>query len=115
MGSDQNKNKTPNKLEALGYSILEKLDIKFIPQYVINNKFTVDAFLPEKNIVIQFDGDYWHGNKNTYSNPDHRQLKRMALDISQDAYMKKIGILVVRFWESEFKDANYIFSVMANL
>jgi len=104
MGADQNKRKEPNNLELLGYTILTSCGVDFIRQYVIGGKFTVDAFIPSKNIVIQFDGDYWHGKKNVYPNPDHRQIKRMALDISQDAYMRKMGIKVVRFWESDFKN-----------
>jgi len=94
----------PNKLEIMGYTFLKELGVKFIAQHIINNKFTVDAFLPDQNIVVQFDGDYWHGNKNIFKTFDHRQRKRMALDISQDKYMNKIGIKVVRFWESDFKD-----------
>lgn len=104
MGTDQNNMKEPNKLEQLGYSILETSGIDFIRQHIIGSKFTVDAFIPSKNIVIQFDGDYWHGKKDIYPSPDHRQRKRMALDISQDAYMRKLGITVIRFWESDFKD-----------
>ena len=35
---------------------------------------------------------------------DSRQDKRMKLDKSQDAYMKKCGCTILRFWESEVKN-----------
>jgi len=93
----------PNKLEIFGYSILDNLEVEYTPQHVIANKFCVDAFIPSHNIVIQFDGDYWHGHPDKFPKPDKRQLKRMRLDKSQDAYMKKCGYTVIRVWESELK------------
>ena len=35
--------------------------------------------------------------------PTERQQRRMGLDRSQDAYMAKVGIVVVRVWESDLK------------
>jgi very-short-patch-repair endonuclease len=53
--------------------------------------------------VVQFDGDYWHGNPAKYPNPTSRQKKCMALDRSQDAYLRACGYEVVRVWESELR------------
>lgn len=96
----QQKNNT-NKLEAAGYKMLKELGIKYTPQYIIANKFCVDAFIPGSNIVVQFDGDYWHGNAKLFPILSIRQKKRIALDKSQDAYLSKLGIKVVRIWENE--------------
>jgi len=90
----------PNKIEQAGYAILDSIGIDYVAQYIVSDKFTVDAFVPSKNVVIQFDGEYWHGKPDIYPNPDNRQQKRMALDNSQDAYMAKCGIKVIRFWAS---------------
>jgi len=95
--------KNPNKFETSCYKYLDENGIDYIPQYVIGNKFCVDAFIEDENIAIQFDGDYWHGNPKKYTDLDKRQRKRVALDKSQDAYMKACGIKVVRVWQSEFK------------
>ena len=63
----QNK-KGPNKLEIAGRRILETLrkdfDLKFTikEQKLLCKKFLVDIFIPSKNLIIQWDGDYWHGN-----------------------------------------------------
>lgn len=96
-----------NKLECEGNKILDEIGIDYITQFTID-KFTVDIFIPEYNIVIQWDGDYWHGHpsKKPY---DKRQIKRMNLDKSQDKYMRKVGYTVLRFWENEvYKKRNYV-------
>jgi len=99
----QMSKKGPNKLELLGRTIIKECDIDFMEQVVIADKFVVDVFIPYHNIIIQWDGDYWHGHPSKLKNgvPDTRQKKRMNLDKSQDAYMKKCGYRVLRFWEHE--------------
>lgn len=97
-------NKGPNQLEIEGRILLTSMECEFIEQYLYNGKFVVDVFIPEYNIVIQWDGDYWHGYKSRNGEYDSRQLKRMALDKSQDAYMEKCGTRVLRFWEHDVYD-----------
>jgi len=95
----QNK-KGLNKLELLGQEILKESGVLFQEQVLMFNKFLVDVFLPDYNIVIQWDGDYWHGYNGA---KDERQKNRQKLDKSQDAYMQKAGVKVLRFWEHEVK------------
>lgn len=89
------------KPETIGYSILDVLAIHYLPQHVIGTKFCVDAFVPGQGVVVQFDGDYWHGHPARFPEPDARQRKRMRLDKSQDAYMKACGYSVIRIWECD--------------
>ena len=77
--------------------------IAFQPQILVCNKFLVDALLKDAPVIVQIDGDYWHGKPEKYPNPDRRQRKRMALDKSQDAYLAKCGFRVVRVWGSELQ------------
>lgn len=93
----------PNHIEQTGYAILDSLGIAYTPQHVIGGKFCVDAFLPDSNVVVQFDGDYWHGNPAKFPAPDARQRRRMTLDASQDAYMVKCGYTVIRVWASDLE------------
>lgn len=101
----QQNNKGLNKLEKIGNEILNQLNVDYQYQVLLFDKFLVDVLIPEKNIVVQWDGDYWHGHPTKLKNgiPDKRQAKRMNLDKSQDIYMKKSGYTVLRFWESEIK------------
>lgn len=94
---------SPNNLERQGYAILDSIGLAYRPQELIADKFTVDAFLPEHNTIIQFDGDYWHGNPDKFQSLDHRQEKRVRLDRSQEAYFAKCGYTVLRFWECDIK------------
>jgi very-short-patch-repair endonuclease len=105
----------PNRFEVAAYGLLEQLGLDFIPQYIVGGRFTVDAFVPSKNVVIQFDGDYWHGNPRLYPDPDPRQRKRMGFDASQDAYMRKVGIRVIRIWQSDFANIESVTALLSNI
>ena len=96
--------KSPNKLEIAGYAILDSINIEYKKQFIINDKFTVDAYIPVKKIVLQFDGDYWHGNPEKFTTLNKHQRKRRTLDIWQDAYMTKCGYRIIRWWEHEIHD-----------
>lgn len=89
--------------ERLGYALLDALGCEYVAQHLIGGKFCVDAFLPGPRIVVQFDGDYWHGNRDKFPALDARQQRRVKLDQSQDAYMHACGFLVVRIWHSELQ------------
>jgi len=93
----------PNGVEKAGYAILDSLSVDYLPQHLIGGKFCADAFVSSTKTVIQFDGDYWHGNPVLFPNPDKRQVHRMALDRSQDAYMTTCGYTVIRLWASDIK------------
>ncbi len=98
----QQNSKKPTKIEIAGKNILLEIGIEFDEQVLIENKFVVDVLLKNKKIVIQWDGDYWHGyKKDKNGNLDQRQLKRIKLDKSQDEYMLKCGYKILRFWEHE--------------
>ena len=88
-----------SKIERIGYSILNEFRVDYFPQYLIGKKFLVDAFIPGNDLVIQFDGDYWHGNPEKFPCPEPKQIKRIHMDKSQDAYMVACGYRVFRFWE----------------
>lgn len=90
------------RVETAGYALLAETGIMFDRQFPYANKFVVDAWIPRVRLVVQFDGDYWHGNPAWFTpdDLDHRQKKRMRLDISQDAYIRRCGDRVLRMWGS---------------
>lgn len=96
----QQNTKEPTSLERAGCALLDALGVEYKTQVLICDKFTVDVLVPSKNLVIQWDGDYWHGFGGA---KDDRQKKCASLDWSQDAYMRKAGYTVLRFWEHEVK------------
>jgi very-short-patch-repair endonuclease len=86
----KNKRYSFTRPEIALYSAMESKGIDFIKQYVLNNKFAVDAYIPKSNTLIQVDGNYWH-------NLDRVKKK----DKSFNAYAKKCGYRVVRLWEKD--------------
>jgi len=79
-----------NKLELKWRKILQDIWVEFEEQVIMFNKFCVDVYIKSKNIVIQWDWEYWHNKP-----------KRKQLDKSQDAYMKKCWVKVLRFTDKE--------------
>lgn len=100
----QQHHKGLNKLELEGNKILDELNIKYQNQILMFNKFCVDVLIEKFNLIIQWDGIYWH------SKP-----KRKLLDISQDAYLTKCGYKVLRFTDKEvYNNRDEIKNVIRN-
>jgi len=89
------------KAERLGYALLDGLGVEHLRQATFGGKFTPDAVIPSARLVVQFDGDYWHDRKGTSN--ETRIRRRVALDRSQDRYVRACGWEVVRLWESDLR------------
>lgn len=79
-----------NKLELRWREILQDIWIEFKEQVVMFDKFCVDVYIESKKLVIQWDWEYWHNKP-----------KRKKLDESQDAYMNKCWVKVLRFTDKQ--------------
>jgi hypothetical protein len=75
------------------YDFLDELNIKYIPEYVIGY-YSFDCFLPDYNILIEVNGDYWHNLPRTVRND-----KSKSTYISE--YFKQYQLKYL--WEHEFK------------
>jgi very-short-patch-repair endonuclease len=89
------------RAEAAGYALLDRLGVEYLRQPSFGGKFTPDAAIPSARLVVQFDGDYWHDRKGTSTEP--RILRRVTLDRSQDAYIRRAGWEVLRLWEGDLR------------
>lgn len=88
--------------------ISKKTRLKFIPEYQIDNLF-VDGFNKKYGIVLEFYGDYFHGNLKLFS-----PRKRCCFTSTKTAYMlnkntklreqqlKKLGYNVFYIWEYDW-------------
>src|SRR3989344_5724828 len=87
-----------------------KEGIDFIHQYKFMNKFMCDFCFPQKRVIIEVDGDFWHGNPKkypAYSKLHKHQIKGIGRDKSKNAYISKVdnnSWTLLRFWESEIKE-----------
>lgn len=81
-------------------SILKDLNINYINEYQIGG-FLFDIYLPDYNILIEIDGDYWHSNPIKY--PDgpitYAQIKIKKQDNKKNGYCKLKNLNLKRFWE----------------
>lgn len=84
-------------------NILNKLNISYINEYNINNIYSVDNFLNEKNLIIEVMGGYWHCDNRLYSTINYYiQLNRIIRDKAKHSYIfnnNKINILYL--WEKD--------------
>jgi len=89
---------TVTKLERKLFAILDDLGIVYESHAMIKPKFIVDVRIG--NIIIQADGDWWHGHVR-FAPLSERQQKQRARDAAQDTYLHKCGYKVIRIWESD--------------
>jgi DNA mismatch endonuclease (patch repair protein) len=69
-------------------------------QLLLLNRWTVDAAIPPLRLVLQADGDYWHGLLPQYRQ-DPRVAGNVANDARQDEALTGAGWTVLRFWERD--------------
>lgn len=93
----QYRSKRPTSLEIALYKTLLSLGIPFERQKLINNRFIVDAYIPECNLVIEADGEYWHS-----------LLKVVHKDKAENAYLSKCGYKVLRLSERSIYSGNHL-------
>src|ERR1035437_684829 len=96
-----------SKKEKLMVELFKQLGYKTQTQFHINTR-SYDLFLTEYNVLIEFNGDYWHCNPVKYSSDYFHQVKQMfAHELwKQDKYKKELaensGYKFFVIWEKDF-------------
>ncbi len=107
---EQRKNQTfpvkDTKIELKIQSFLKQLGIEFVThQYMrIRNAYQCDILIPSMNLVIECDGDYWHGNLEVYdnwNNLNQKQKVQKIIDYERTNELEEKGYKVWRLWESD--------------
>ena len=101
-----NRNHT-SKLEITFQNILDLLDIKYQKFFYAKEiKAFYDFYIPEKNIVIEVDGDFWHCNPNSkHSVPKYdSQKKNKIRDEVKEKWLLDNGYKLLRFWETDINN-----------
>ncbi len=102
-----------NKLEKVVADELDKHNIPYIFQFFINDNNLCKSYdfkVKDKPIIIEVDGDFWHGNPNTKNHFDKVDDVKEN-DLIKEEMAKKRGYKVIRLWES---DINKDISVVMN-
>lgn len=95
-----NRGKTTNIEKALS-DILDSMNLSHNSQSILYNKFTVDEFLPDYNLVIEANGRYWHGDPRKFPNLSAKQISIQKRDYSKIPYLTTCGHRVLVLWEQE--------------
>jgi len=84
-------------LERKYYYMLKQLNIYYIPQYPLGGRY-YDAYLPDYNILFEFDGSFWHPKDRTAIKYEFQQ-KNMSTDIKKNKIAQDNGYKIIRIRE----------------
>ena len=82
------------KLEKKGYAKLDEAGFEYEPQKQIDY-YLVDAYIPEYNTIVEFQGQYWHSR-------DDIKYK----DEAKRKFFKQKGYKLVEVWEQDIDTWN---------
>ena len=90
---------------------LKQLNLKFLvhrPMREIEHSYQSDIFIPSINLVIEIDGDYWHGNTDNprFKILNQKQINTKEKDVIRTKELIEKGFKVLRLWESEVEKMN---------
>jgi very-short-patch-repair endonuclease len=77
--------------------------------------YHIDIAIVEKQIAIEVDGDYWHGNKELYEEPSLIQINRQNNDKRKNTYLTNRGWKILRFWQTDLECKDGYEKVLENL
>lgn len=100
-----------SKLEITFIKILEKIGLKKDIDYIHNHLITeiktfFDFYIPQKKIIIEVDGDFYHCNPNTkYEIPKYEiQKKNKINDRRKNTWCENHNITLLRYWEKDINE-----------
>jgi len=91
-----------NKVE----NILQENNIDYKKQIWIED-FRPDFFLPNHNLIIEADGDYWYGHPKKYDELDEIQQRTKEKDKQKEEYFAQSEYELERFWGSEIRSEKF--------
>lgn len=91
------------KIEAIVKQLLNQLHIQFVQQKQFGF-WVYDFYLPEYQLFVECDGDYWHGNPAFFSKLNVTQKKNRVNDKRKATYLERQGYKLLRFWEYDIKN-----------
>ena len=106
--------KGKTSIEIIFETYLKENNINYISQFYISyfkdkKRFKIyDFFLFEYNLLIEIDGDYWHGNPIFFKKLNEAQIKNADNDNFKNILAKSKGYDIFRIWEYEIKNNTFI-------
>lgn len=96
-------------IEVKIQNFLKQLGIEFATHFYvkeIEHKYRCDIFIPSIKLIIECDGDYWHGNPQFYSeeNLNEKQKWKREMDELRTRELIEKGFKILRLWGSEIRE-----------
>lgn len=92
--------------EDFAKQFLDKLGVEYIYQFEAKDigRF-YDFYLPNSNLIIEIDGDYWHGNPNKYDQENLRghQKRAQRIDEHKTKWALLHGHPIIHIWEEDIR------------
>ena len=107
-----NKKMNNIEMEVYDYIISEGVDVKYS---VILASYQFDFGIKDKRILIEVDGNYWHGNPKFYNKDgingkrklNEIQLQKIERDKEKEEWAISRGFTLIRLWEDEINDGTF--------
>ncbi len=96
-------------IEVKIQNFLKQLGIEYYSHFYIKNiekKYRCDIFVPSIKLIIECDGNYWHGNPKIFSDNQlsERIINQRELDKIRTKELISKGFKVLRLWEQKIKN-----------
>jgi very-short-patch-repair endonuclease len=105
-----------NKLEKLVADVLDANQIQYTFQFFINKGGTCKSYdfkLKDSNLIIEIDGDFWHGNCSSKVKFDNYEEVQKN-DQLKSSLAAENGYKLIRLWESDIKKDSSIIITSIN-
>ena len=98
-----------SKLETIFETdILKKLKVSYQRQFYAKDiKRYYDFYLPELNVLIEVDGDYYHSYGKIYEEMTPMQKKNHRVDEIKNEWAALHGYALIRIWEHDIRNNPY--------
>lgn len=86
-------------------ALLKELDFDFESQKILGD-FIYDFYIPTYKLLIEVDGDYYHGHPDKYAINELNALQRRVKqnDVMKDKLARGLRYGLLRFWECDIND-----------
>lgn len=96
-----------SKAETEIKNLIEEMGFSVVSSYRVKTK-TCDLYVPDLNLIIEYNGDYWHCNPNKYSKNYYNQKKSKyaweiwEYDQNKIDLLNKLNYNVEVIWEQDY-------------
>lgn len=99
IGFSTKKRTIPEKIVE---NILSRLKVDYISESKVEGSNFINDFIVN-NLIIEVQGDYWHGNPKFYKQLNSVQQKMVDRDFRKKEELENLGYKMLYIWENDLK------------